>query len=82
MIKKQAGQGKDLFDLHITGGSQVLMQSWNLEAELLQRPRTGAAHWLASHMLLCLHLFYRVEDCHLRDNTTHSELGSPSLITN
>ena len=49
--------------------------------ELVQRPRRGAAYWLAPHDLLSL-LSYRTQDHQSRHNIIHSGLGPPhqSLI--
>jgi hypothetical protein len=49
--------------------------------ELKQRPRRGAAYWLASPALLSMPS-YRTQDHQPRDGTTHNGLGPSSLFTN
>ena len=44
--------------------------------ELMQRPWSSAAHWLAPHGLIRL-LSYRTQDHQIRDGTTHHGLGPP-----
>jgi hypothetical protein len=88
MTKKQAGEEKVYSAytstlLFITKGSQNRNShragSWR--QKLMQRPRKGAACWLASSGLLKL-LSYRTQDYQPRDGTTHNGLGPLSLITN
>jgi hypothetical protein len=47
----------------------------------MQRPRRGAAYWLASHGLLSL-LSQRTQDYQHRDSTTHNGLGPPPSVSN
>ena len=65
----------------VMGGSQELIQGRNLETGTdQQRPRRGAAHWLASPGLFNL-FSYRTQDHQPRDGTTHNGLDSPPSIT-
>jgi hypothetical protein len=84
MTKRQDGEEKVYSAyistlLFITKGSQ----DRNSEKELRADAETteSAAYWLAPRGLLSL-LSYRTQDHEARSDTTHHELGLPSLIIN
>ena len=80
---KATWEGKDLFDLHLTEGSQDRNSSragtWS--QELMQRPWRSATYCLAPRASVGL-LFYRIQDHRPRCGPTYNGLGPLTSITN
>jgi hypothetical protein len=79
MTKKQGGEERVLFGLHIHIAvhhkrKSVLELTQGRKQELMQRPWRDVTYWLASPGLLGL-LSYRTQDYQHRNGTTHNGLS-------